>query len=117
MSRPLTLEELIATPVGELTIEQFSTLVRQQFACILRDTLERFHAEPRTDAAPKFLDRAGLAWAFSCELAQIDEMRREGMPVRLYVDGSPRFDVADCIGWLKEQAGPRVNARGEGVLQ
>ena len=109
MSHRMTDDELAATPVGELTIEQFTMLLRQQFALVLREALERFHTEPRKDPdPPKFLDRDGLARAFSVELSLIDELRRDGLPVRLSVNGAPRFDVDDCIRWLDERNGPRV---------
>lgn len=67
----------------------------------IRDAVaEATEGKPR--AGSRLLDRAALAEALSCSVAQVDKLRQQGMPC-LYVGASPRFVFDDCVRWLSEQ--------------
>ncbi len=67
----------------------------------IRDAVaEATEGQPRAGA--RLLDRQGLADGLACSVAQVDKMRRAGMPC-LYVGESPRFVFDDCVRWLADQ--------------
>lgn len=56
------------------------------------------------DGKPALLDRAGLARALSCSASHIDSLRRAGLP-ELRLGDAPRFELARCLEWLRNQKG------------
>lgn len=48
----------------------------------------------------KLLSRVELARALSCSPTQVDKQRRAGLP-HLRVGDSPRYDLDECIEWLR----------------
>jgi hypothetical protein len=67
----------------------------------IRDAIaEATEGKPRSGS--RLLDRAGIAEALACSVAQVDKLRQAGMPC-LYVGASPRFVFDDCVRWLSEQ--------------
>jgi hypothetical protein len=69
----------------------------------IRDAItEASEGKPRSGS--RLLDRHGIADALACSPAQVDRLRKTGMPC-LYVGESPRFVFEDCVRWLGEQKG------------
>lgn len=66
----------------------------------IRDELLEALAEARAPQAPALLDRRGLAAALGISPTGVDRLRAEGLPTIMVVE-SPRFDLADCLAWLK----------------
>lgn len=96
VARPPAANDVSSTPAFTLTADQLAAIVRGAVA----DALAESHADP----PPALLDRNGLAAALGCCSAQIDKLRKRGMPhVRL--GDSPRFEFAACLEWLRAQKG------------
>jgi hypothetical protein len=56
-------------------------------------------------APPRLLDRERLGAALGCSTAMVDKLRRAGLP-SVYVGDSPRFDIEDCLAWLRARPPP-----------
>lgn len=84
---------MTGTPVIVVTPEQLAEL--------LRGTIETALAEQRPEAAPVLLDRAGVAQRLSIGTTTVDRLRREGMPC-VFIGDSPRFDLAECVDWIRQ---------------
>jgi len=67
---------------------------------LVRDAAWETVAEASDDPPPALLDRAGIAWALGVGTATVDRMRREGCPI-IRIGDSPRFELADCLTWLR----------------
>lgn len=66
----------------------------------IRDAVEEA-TQGKARPGSRLLDRQGIADALSCSPAQVDRLRKTGMPC-LYVGESPRFLFDDCVRWLTE---------------
>jgi hypothetical protein len=51
---------------------------------------------------PELLSRNAIARAIGCSAAQVDKLRKSGMPTER-VGQVPRFRVAACMAWIAEQ--------------
>lgn len=52
-------------------------------------------------AAPKLLDRKGIAKALTVSVDTIDDWRKLGMPSVQLPGSYPRFIEADCVEWAR----------------
>ena len=84
---------MASKPAFTLTEDELSGLVARAVGDALAST-------PPLSA--RLLDRVQLAVALSCSAATVDKLRRQGMPC-LYLGDSPRFEVEDCVAWLRSR--------------
>ena len=82
---------------------QLALLTPEEIRAIAKFAVAEY-VEQSTPAAnaPSLLDRAALGKALDASKSKIDRYRRAGMPCIMLGD-SPRFDVAEVIGWLRAQ--------------
>lgn len=85
---------MIGTRVVVVTPEQLAELVR--------GAVETALAEQRQEVAPVLLDRAGVAQRLGVGTTTVDRLRREGMPC-VFIGDSPRFDLAECVDWIRRR--------------
>lgn len=76
------------------TAEQMALIVREAVA-------EALEALGPAVGNRKLLNRVELARALTCSPTQVDKLRRAGLP-HLRVGDSPRFDIDECIQWLRD---------------
>jgi hypothetical protein len=77
--------------------EQLAALIKEAVAEALRE-----HAGAGVVAAPELLDRNGIAKVIGCSAAQIDKLRKRGMPCER-VGQVPRFRPKACLEWISTQ--------------
>lgn len=82
------------TGIAVVTTEQLQELVTEAVRSAL--------AECKADPDPVLMDRHAAAKALGISPTQLDRLRARGLPTVL-VGSSPRFVLADCLNWLKEQ--------------
>ncbi|HEU4581705.1 MAG TPA: hypothetical protein VFS67_25795 [Polyangiaceae bacterium] len=80
-----------------LTLGELRELVRE----VALEAVAEAAGSPR----PALLDRNGLAQALGVGTSTVDRFRREGMPA-LWAGDSPRFELADCLAWLRGRGQP-----------
>ena len=82
-------DQLIVT----LTVGQLRQLVREGVLDAIAD------GPPQ---GPALLDKAAFARAIGVSTSTVDKLRKLGCPV-VWVIESPRFDLAACMEWLRQQ--------------
>ena len=77
-------------------------MTRAELRALVREAHEEATLAARATPAPVLLDRNAIAAALGCSSSQVDTLRKRGMPwVRL--GESPRFELEDCLAWLRGQ--------------
>lgn len=71
-----------------------------QLADIVRTAVAEALESQGPAGGRKLLSRVELARALSCSPTQVDKQRRAGLP-HLRVGDSPRYDLDECIAWLR----------------
>lgn len=79
-------------------------MTRAELKALVREAAEEARALAEATPASVLLDRNAIAAALGCSATTIDALRKRGMPwVRL--GESPRFELEDCLSWLRGQKG------------
>lgn len=55
--------------------------------------------------APALLTREALAERLSCSPGHVDALRRRGLPERRLGAAAVRFELAECLEWLRVNGG------------
>lgn len=76
------------------------TVTRGELAGLVRHAVQEALAE-RVEGPPPLLDRGGLSHALGCSGSLVDKFRRRGMPF-LRLGDSPRFELEQCLEWLRK---------------
>ena len=87
--------QLILSPMAGVALIETDAL-----RALLRDVVTE--ALAANDGRPALLDRNGLARALSCSVGHVDILRKRGLPTVMLGD-APRFDLAQCLEWLRSQ--------------
>ena len=69
----------------------------------MREQIDDALAEVDHESGPRLDDRAGIARKIGVSVGTIDKLRAQGPPT-IWVLDCPRFDVGECIAWLKGMA-------------
>jgi hypothetical protein len=77
------------------------TVTRAELRGLVRQAVLEATAAAAAAPAPALLDREGLAFELGCSSALVDKFRRRGMPC-LRLGDSPRFELAECLAWLRK---------------
>ena len=80
------------------------TVTRGQLGALVREAVGEALAEHAGRSERVLLDRAELGLALGCSPSMVDKLRRAGMP-SVMLGSSPRFEVQDCLGWLRAGGG------------
>ena len=80
------------------------TVTRGQLGELVRGAVAEAMAEAAGAVAPALLDRQQLGVVLGCSPAMVDKLRKQGMPA-VMLGSSPRFEAADCLGWLRAGGG------------
>lgn len=80
-------------------------MTRAELKALVREATEEARAmAERAAPVSVLLDRNAIASALGCSATTVDALRKRGMPwVRL--GESPRFELEDCLAWLRGQKG------------
>lgn len=81
------------------------TLTLGELRELLRDAALEAVAQATSAPPPALLDRNGLAQALGVATSTVDRFRREGCPT-LWAGDSPRFELQDCLAWLRGRGQP-----------
>lgn len=81
------------------------TLTLGELRELMREAALEAVAEAANDSPPALLDRQGLARALGASASTVARLRREGMPALMLGD-SPRFELTDCLAWLRGRGQP-----------
>lgn len=84
--------------------DALTTALAAVLAPMIREAVAEALAEHRAGEPPKpeLMQVADICAALSISRATLHRLRGEGMP-ELRVGDSPRFRLADCIGWLESR--------------
>lgn len=76
------------------------TVTRGELAGLVREAVaEAIDGHPGAPPAA-LLTREQLGAALGCSPSMVDKLRKQGMPA-VWLGASPRFEVQDCLGWLR----------------
>ena len=79
------------------------------------EPIEALLAQLCTATSTALLDRSGLARALSCSVKTLDRLRAEAGFPELMVLGSPRFELAAVLAYLRARSGsPGLKLAGGG---
>jgi hypothetical protein len=78
------------------------TLTKAQLAEMIENAVATAMRAAANDVTPELLDRNGIAKVIGCSAAQIDKLRKCGMPCER-VGQTPRFRAKDCLAWIHDQ--------------
>jgi hypothetical protein len=79
-------------------------MTRAELKALVREAAEEARVLAASNPGCALLDRNAIAAALGCSATTIDSLRKRGMPwVRL--GESPRFELEDCLSWLRGQKG------------
>jgi hypothetical protein len=82
-------------PAFTLTSAQLSEMIERAVAAGVR-------AASNDAVASELLDRNGIAKVLGCSAAQVDKLRKNGMPCER-VGQVPRFKAKACLEWISAQ--------------
>lgn len=85
-----------------MSAQVFVSMSVEQLTDIIREAVEATCEKAGVGGSnvPSLLDRNGIAGALGCSAPTVDRLRREGMPC-IRIGESPRFDLGDCLAWLR----------------
>jgi len=82
--------------------------VRAELATAIDQLAEMVAAQP----VRKFVDGAGLGLALDVSAPIVTRLVREGMP-HIMIGACRRFDVAECVAWLRSRSSANDGADAE----
>ncbi len=89
----------------QLTADELAAIVRAEVNAALAAQSE----------APSLLDQNALARELGVSARTVYTLRQQGLPVVWLLD-SPRFDLAACLAWLRDQKPTRGQDESEPVV-
>ena len=85
-------------PVQQLVVLDPATL-----ATLIKGAVSEALADAA--GAPVLLTREALADRLSCSPGHVDALRRRGLPERRLGASAVRFELAECLEWLRTHGG------------